>query len=242
MRYRIGTDARGRQTIYTLHDEQTGAFAAVLPSYGFNLFDLRLPLAGEARPVIVAAADFAESPRGAAGNGIPILFPFPNRIRGGTYSFHGRTFTIPPNNGPNAIHGFAAEATWEVVEHKADSSSAFIVGRYQISRCSPTMLPNWPADAVLQVRYSLADRRLTMTVNVTNPTAEDLPYGFGIHPYFRLPLPAGRPGRAHPGGSCRPPGSGFLKISCPRARFAPSTVALISARANRWSGSSSMMF
>ena len=33
--------------------------------------------------------------------------------------------------------------------------------------------------------------RLSMTVTVSNPTADDLPYGFGIHPYFRLPFPPG---------------------------------------------------
>src|SRR5271166_1661547 len=114
MGHRIGAESRGRQTIHTLHDDESGASAAVLPSYGFNLFDLRLPLAGEVRPVLVTASDFADSPQSAAGNGIPILFPYPNRIRGGTYSFHGRTFKLPLNNGPNAIHGFAVDAPWEV--------------------------------------------------------------------------------------------------------------------------------
>jgi aldose 1-epimerase len=35
-----------------------------------------------------------------------------------------------------------------------------------------------------------------MTITVTNPTANELPYGFGIHPYFRLPIvPGGDPGQ-----------------------------------------------
>jgi aldose 1-epimerase len=28
--------------------------------------------------------------------------------------FHGRAFKLPLNNGPNAIHGFAVDAPWEV--------------------------------------------------------------------------------------------------------------------------------
>jgi aldose 1-epimerase len=174
-----------------LHDDTTGASASILPSHGFNLFDLRLPLAGEVRPVIVAAEDFAENPRSGAGNGTPILFPYPNRIGGAAFAFQGRTFRLPANNGPNAIHGFAVDAPWDVTEHKADADAASIVGRYQISRNSPQMLANWPADAALQVRYALAGRRLTMSITVSNPTATDLPYGFGIHPYFRLPFSAG---------------------------------------------------
>jgi aldose 1-epimerase len=70
------------------------------------------------------------------------------------------------------------------------------VGRYQIATQSPAMRSNWPAAALLQLRYGLSGQRLTMTVTVANPTAEELPYGFGIHPYFRLPLdPAGDPAR-----------------------------------------------
>lgn len=77
------------------------------------------------------------------------------------------------------------------MDHKAGPDSAFIVGRYQISRCTPQRLADWPTDAVLEVRYDLADSRVTMTVTVSNPTALDLPYGFGIHPYFRLPFAPG---------------------------------------------------
>ena len=41
---------------------------------------------------------------------------------------------------------------------------------------------------------AFAGRQLSMTVTVSNPTAANLPYGFGIHPYFRLPFsPGGDP-------------------------------------------------
>ena len=43
MSFRIETHDRGGRTIFSLHDDATGASAAILPSYGFNLFDLRLP-------------------------------------------------------------------------------------------------------------------------------------------------------------------------------------------------------
>jgi aldose 1-epimerase len=50
------------------------------------------------------------------------------------------------------------------------------------------MRPLWPADAVLQMRYGLAGRRLELAATVSNPSTDDLPFGFGIHPYFQLPL------------------------------------------------------
>ena len=188
MSFRIQTTDRAGGKVYSLHDDATGASASILPAYGFNLFDLRLPLAGLSRPVLVAAPDFADRPGHPAGNGTPILFPFPNRIRNGRFTFEGRAFQLPATNGPNAIHGFAMAAPWDVLEHKAASDQAFIVGRYQISKNSPNSILLWPTDAVLQVAYSLSGRRLSMTVTVSNPTAANLPYGFGIHPYFRLPF------------------------------------------------------
>jgi aldose 1-epimerase len=188
MAYRVSTESRGGRTVYTLHDDATGATAAVLPSFGFNLFSLRLPAGSDVREVLQTAPDFADNPRDSARHGTPILFPFPNRIRGGRYRFNGKDYQLPVTHGPNAIHGFAMNVPWDVVEHKAGGDDAFIVGRYQISKHSPTMSAFWPADAVLQVRYGLSGRRLTMNITVTNPTAEELPYGFGIHPYFRLPI------------------------------------------------------
>jgi aldose 1-epimerase len=191
MAFRIETQIRGGGTVYVLHDDASGASASILPAYGFNMFDLRLPLAGQVRPVLVSAADFADHPGHPAGNGTPILFPFPNRIRDGRFAFQGKSYQLPATNGPNAIHGFAMAAAWDVLEHQATASEALVVGRYQLSKQSPAAGSLWPTDAVLQVRYSLAGRRLTMTVTVSNPTGTDLPYGFGIHPYFRLPFPPG---------------------------------------------------
>jgi aldose 1-epimerase len=194
--FRAETHDRGGNAIYTLHDDATGASASILPSYGFNLFDLRLPSAGLVRPVLVAADDFAEKPSHPARSGTPVLFPFPNRIRDGAFTFQGRQFHLPPTNGPNAIHGFAMEAAWDVIEHKATADEAVLVGRYQISKNSPDKSPLWPADAVLQIRFGLAGRRLAMNVAISNPAADDLPYGFGIHPYFRLPFwPGGNPAK-----------------------------------------------
>lgn len=189
--FRISTETIGGRTVHSLFDDTTGARASVLPSYGFNLFDLRLPAGGEPRAVLNAAADFAADPKNPGRNGTPILFPFPNRIREGAFTFAGKDYKIPANNGPNAIHGFAIAAPWDVLEHKADDHGATIVGAFQISRQAPEMMACWPTDASIKVRYTLAGRRLTLEATIANPTAQDLPYGFGIHPYFHLPLKPG---------------------------------------------------
>ena len=194
MAHRVSTESRAGRIVYTLHDDATGSSASILPSYGLNLFDLQLPAAGRLRRVIVAAADFVENPRNPARNGTPILFPYPNRVRDGRFSFQGQEYHLPVNAPPNAIHGFALDARWDVIELQTGATEARLTGSYQISRNSPGRSAHWPTDAILQVCYALSGRRLTMTTIVNNPTAEELPYGFGIHPYFSLPLsPDGDP-------------------------------------------------
>ena len=178
--------------VYSLHDDATGASASILPSFGFNLFDLRLPVGGQVRPLLDAAADFAENPSHPARSGTPILFPFPNRIRDGHFHVWG---SVPSSCRPRMALTPSMASPWMRAgmssTHAASAEAAYVAGRYQIAKQSPASRSLWPTDAILEVRYSLAGRRLTMSVTVSNPTADDLPYGFGIHPYFRLPFSPG---------------------------------------------------
>ena len=196
MATRVSTEGRGGGKVYTLRDDETGASASILPDFGFNLFDLRLPVAGTVRPIVFCSDGWADAPSKPGRNGTPILFPFPNRIARGAYTFGGKEYSLPINSGHHAIHGFAIQAPWEVVDSGSSEKGASIAGRFRISREAPEMLGHWPADAILEMTYSLLGRRLTLDVAVTNPTADPLPFGWGIHPYFRLPFdPGGDPAR-----------------------------------------------
>ena len=191
MAFQVVEKPVGERKVFTLIDTTSGASASVLPAFGFNLFDLRLPVGKEVRPIIVADADFAQNPRDAGRNGTPILFPYPNRVRDGKFEFGGKSYQLPITLGPNAIHGFALDTPWDVQEKGTNDHEAFIVGRWNLAMNAPKMRGLWPTDATLHVRYALAGRKLSMTVTVSNPTDQPLPYGFGIHPYFRLPFEKG---------------------------------------------------
>ena len=196
MSFRANVNPNGGRPVFELFDDESGASARVLPSYGFNLFDLRLPAAGTIRRAVAARDDWEKTPDKPARNGVPILFPYPGRIAFAKFSFDGKEYELPPAKAPHAIHGFAHEASWDVVEHVADATSARLKGRFQISKQTPQFSSGWPADAILEVEYALAGRRLTMTTTVVNPSEHVLPFGFGIHPYFHLPLdPSGDPAR-----------------------------------------------
>ena len=194
MSFRANVNPNGGRPVFELFDDSSGASARILPSYGFNLFDLRLPAAGAIRRVVAVRDDWEKSPDKPARNGVPILFPYPGRIADAKFSFDGKEYELPPAKPPHAIHGFAHEASWDVVDHSADSNSAKLKGRFQISKQAPRFSGCWPADAILEVEYTLERRRMTMLTTVLNPSEHVLPFGFGIHPYFHLPLdPSGDP-------------------------------------------------
>ncbi len=186
---RIETRPGGRD-VYHLTDSDAGTSAQILPSVGFNLFDLRLPRSGRIAPVIAAEPNWADRPEHPTRNGMPLLFPFPNRIRDACFDFEGRDFRLPANKPPHAIHGFASDAAFDVLESGVDQAGAFVAGAFVMSKNAPHHARSWPGDAALKVRYSLAGARLQMVASITNQGAAAMPWGFGVHCYVRLDSPA----------------------------------------------------
>lgn len=176
------------ESIY-LADPTSGATAKILPGYGFNCYSFQTMHGGQPVEALWSAADFESGREKASHSGIPILFPFPGRIGGGAFEFEGKTYQLDAGDGRgNAIHGFALNRAWEVVERAADRVS----GRFQASKVDPALLRHWPGDFVLTCVYTLRGNCLRSEFTVENPGPGPLPFGLGTHAYFRLPLgPAG---------------------------------------------------
>lgn len=171
-----------------LKDARSGAIAKIAPELGFNCFELTVPIDGQTVSAIDAAADFLEGKQSPSGHGIPLLFPYPNRIRGGKYTWEGKEYFLPPDkvayNKDNAIHGFCLDRAWRVT----DQGDNYAVGEFLLSRDAPDRRDLWPADFQLEVRYTVEGTTLRTDIRVTNPDSVPLPWGFGTHPYFKLPL------------------------------------------------------
>src|SRR5689334_1464682 len=104
-------------TPLVLTNTRTNAIARILPEVGFNLFELKIPVGNRMVDVLDATADFAETGQNPNHNGIPLLFPFPNRIRGARYNWAGREYVldgIHQDGQGNAIHGFVIDRPWRV--------------------------------------------------------------------------------------------------------------------------------
>jgi aldose 1-epimerase len=152
-------------------------YATVAPALGFNCYEFvaGLPVLEE-----VAFETFAAKP---TSYGIPIMFPFPNRIRDGRFTFRGRTFTVDPPR-----HGMVRDKRWRVVDSGAtEESGAWVRGRFEAADAGDVVLSQFPFPFGIDVTYRLKGRALGMEVDVANHAEDDMPYGFGIHPYFRRP-------------------------------------------------------
>ncbi len=114
-----------------------------------------------------------------------ILFPFPNRLRDGRYTWHGRDYSFPINNAStnNAIHGFVRHEFFQVERIELTRERASITSRFVADGHNPA----YPFAFTLDVTFAMTLRgEFTAIFTVTNQHTESIPVGLGWHPYFRL--------------------------------------------------------
>jgi aldose 1-epimerase len=71
--------------VLTITDPHTGSTARIAPELGFNCFEFRAMVGGQPVDVLDSLPGFENGQAKASSSGIPILFPFPNRIRAGKF-------------------------------------------------------------------------------------------------------------------------------------------------------------
>ncbi len=180
-------------TVYELADEVGTARAEVWPFTGFNClrWQVRIPDGGWG-DVLYCAPDWEQNPV-PTRSGHPMLFPFPNRLRGGQFPFEGTTYQLPLNesSGKHAIHGFTPRNSWRVLGTDAAAGHASITGQFRLSVDLPSARDFWPADCSLTLTYRLTTTALVVEALVENPGPGPMPFGLGYHPYFCVPTAPG---------------------------------------------------
>jgi aldose 1-epimerase len=178
-------------TIHIL-ESAAGDRAEVWPALGFNCFSWKTVKDGQQLDLLYADPQLFDNGR-PTRSGIPILFPYPNRVRGGRFTWDGRAFQLPMTDASkkHSIHGFVCRRPWTLKEQGADANSAWVTGEFQLSREDPDSQPFWPADFILRVTCRLLPGRLRVEAEVQNPDRVPLPFGMGYHPYFTVPFVQG---------------------------------------------------
>lgn len=168
-----------------IRDAGSGASAKILIDLGFNCYSWRATLEGEVRELLWAEPGFETGEKRPSGSGIPLLFPFPGRIGGGQFTFAERKFLLPrEQHQPHALHGFVFNRPWRVV----DQTESRVKAEFQASVDDETVLNHWPSDFCIRASYEVRVGELVFEAEWENTGYDTLPWGFGTHAYFRLPL------------------------------------------------------
>jgi aldose 1-epimerase len=107
-----------------------------------------------------------------------VLVPWPNRIRGGRYTFDGvrQQLALTEPTAGNAIHGLGRWARWVKVRGEADSVTL---------RLDIVPTTGYPFEVRAEVTYALdAEHGLTVTIGARNNSPVRVPFGAGAHPYL----------------------------------------------------------
>jgi len=124
-------------------------------------------------------------------NGIPLLWPYANRLDEQAFYANGQKYSFDAglgNTGRGAVpmHGFLQNTTaWKVVEAKADEKSAWVTSKLEFFRI-PQYMKQFPFAHTLTMTYRLQDGALEVHTRIDSLSAEPMPVAIGFHPYFQL--------------------------------------------------------
>src|SRR4051812_7330668 len=121
---------------------------------------------------------FGVLPAGRRGG---VLLPWPNRLRGGSWTWRGKDLQLEVVSPavPNAVHGLVWAQPWAVLDQRP---AGVTVGAVVEPRSG------YPFRLAAAIDYDLATDpgRLTVTVRVRNAGDADAPFGVGMHPYLHV--------------------------------------------------------
>jgi aldose 1-epimerase len=223
-RYQVAEEEGGA---FRLTDGEARSSARIVPALGNNVLEWRVQPEGFDAPIDVFLPPAAPGAVGAGGYGAgnPILFPFPNRVRDGRYTFDGQAQQLDVNEPGrnNHIHGLVARAPWQTEDRGADASGGAWHRAAVDLQALPDVPRQYPFPCRLTVLTRLLDGALVQEVSVRNTGPGRLPMGFGTHPWF--PATIGDAPRA--ATEVRVPGARYWRLAglVPTGETVPVTTA-----------------
>ncbi len=170
----------------TLHDPSSPLSATFVPTAGMvciSLSDDGVELLGQRRGLQAYVTN-------GKTMGIPILYPWANRLSASKYGINGAVVTLTAGTGGVRtdehgvpIHGvLAAYPGWLVIEQSDNKFTAVLDYGGK-----PRLLASFPFPHLLRMDVTLAYRTLTIRTTVTPTAAASVPLCFGFHPYLKIP-------------------------------------------------------
>jgi aldose 1-epimerase len=174
----------------TLREEETQLEATFLPGAGMLCCSLR----HRGEELLAQNAGVATYVERGKTMGIPLLYPWANRLAGFDYTVAGRTVAVPHDptrvsldgNGL-PIHGLiGGRLAWELTRVPGLGAPS-LVAQLSWSESRPALFEVFPFRHDLAYEARLAGGRLEIEVTVRACGEDPVPVAFGFHPYLALP-------------------------------------------------------
>ncbi len=186
-RHSIGDGIRDGHRVCVLSSHDDELHVALAPELGMLACSLRHrgeELLGQRDGVGAYAA------RGAT-MGVPLLYPWANRLGAPRYRFGARAVTLdggtPLDEHGLPIHGLlAATRGWTPRGGGAGAGGAWVAAELDAG-ARPDVLAGFPFPHVARVRATLRGASLSIETSIHPTGAGAVPVSFGYHPYLRLP-------------------------------------------------------
>ena len=111
------------------------------------------------------------------GGSFPLV-PFSNRIKNAKFKFNETEFNLNQNSFPHAIHGHGYLSEWSILEQT--NASAKIIYRHHGGKLG------WPWSYEITQSIHLNNLSCLMQFKLMNKSKSNMPFGFGIHPFFNF--------------------------------------------------------
>ena len=179
--------ARRTGDVVRLEDTGTRTVVSILPSFGNVTFEMLVKGQNVLRWPYASLDEFKARP---ALSGIPFLGPWANRLDEQAFYANGTKYAFDMGlgnvRGAIPIHGFLSQTNqWQVVELKADGTSARITSRLDFFK-QPAWMKQFPFAHTIEMTHRLQDGVLYVQTKIVNMSADPMPVAIGFHPYFQL--------------------------------------------------------
>ncbi|MEL7001490.1 MAG: aldose 1-epimerase [Bacteroidota bacterium] len=166
-----------------IFENHKGLRFSVIPTFGGRLNSLTLRTRKTNLDVLNGFDDPEEMVIDKLYKGA-ILFPFANRLDGGSYSFEGKSYQFPINEKEfnNALHGLMARSEFHVDKIACEKNKASVKLSYHYVDTDDY----YPFPFTLHVSYKLNEKsRLKVKFEIKNDGVRNMPMTLGWHPYFK---------------------------------------------------------
>jgi aldose 1-epimerase len=179
--------ARRTGDVIQLEDSKSRTTVSIAVSIGNIAFEMKVNGANVLWWPYSSVEDFKAKP---AMSGVPFLGPWANRLDEQAFYANGTryAFDMALGNvrGAIPIHGFlTTNSHWQLVEARADASSAWVRSRLEFSK-QPAWMKQFPFAHTIEMTHRLRNGVLEVATAIHNLSAEPMPVAIGFHPYFQL--------------------------------------------------------